>query len=48
MYGSVKFLEDQWFEGTSLGIDLWELYIIGNEQTKTICEVLDERVFDGT
>jgi hypothetical protein len=38
---NIKFWEDQWFGGTSLAIHFWELYIICNEQTKTIKEIWD-------
>jgi hypothetical protein len=38
---NIKFWEDQWFGGTSLAIYFWKLYIICNEQTKTICEIWD-------
>jgi hypothetical protein len=36
---NIKFWEDQWFGGTSLAIHFWDLYIIRNEQNKTISEV---------
>jgi hypothetical protein len=36
---NIKFWEDQWFGGTSLTIHFWELYVICNEQRKTISDI---------
>jgi hypothetical protein len=38
---NIKFWEDQWFGGTSLAIHFSELYVICNEQTKTVSDIWD-------
>ena len=37
----IHFWEDHWFGSSSLAIQFWDLYIINNEQNKTIDEVWD-------
>ncbi|PNT74374.1 hypothetical protein BRADI_1g13485v3 [Brachypodium distachyon] len=36
---NVRFWEDQWFGGSSLAIQFWDLYIICNEQMAPVSEV---------
>jgi hypothetical protein len=37
----IRFWEDQWFGACSLAIQFWKLYVIVNEQGKTIYEAWD-------
>lgn len=40
---SIRIWEDQWFGGSSLGIQFWDLYAICNEHMATLAEVWDGR-----
>jgi hypothetical protein len=37
----VLFWEDQWFDTCSFAIQLWKVYVIVNEQGRTVDEVWD-------
>jgi hypothetical protein len=37
----VRFWKDQWFRNASLAIQYWPLYVIVNEQGKTVAEAWD-------
>lgn len=37
----IRFLEDHWLGNTSLAIIFWPLYVINEQQGRTICEICD-------
>lgn len=37
----IRFLEDHWLGNTSLVIIFWPLYVINEQQGRTICEICD-------
>ena len=41
---SIKFWEDVWFGSSPLATQFWDVYIISNQQTKTIAELWDGTV----